>query len=176
MVPKSHLSFQARSTTPVRNEGPDGVLREARVWGGARLIKSLPKIISSAQLAKSDKKYLTRPCQDKSIPFIGFFWEAGDRRFAQDKLACHQRTSQPAVKVLGTWHITMFYLRLIHLLEPDPNHLSLSNHMSRRGKCVRYVRVSHIYTHTPSLLPLRTAVNTINVNLPDRRRGLPQSS
>ncbi len=37
------------------------------------------------------------------------------------------------------------------------------------GKCVRYVCVSH--THTPSLLPLRTAVNTINVNLPTDAEG-----
>ncbi len=68
MIQNSHLSF------PIRYEGLDGILREAHAWEGARFIKSLPKIISSAQLAKSDKKFLTRHCrQDRAIPFPPFF-------------------------------------------------------------------------------------------------------
>lgn len=41
----------------------------------------------------------------------------------------------------------MFYLRLIHLLEPDPNHLSLSNHMSRLEN-VSGTSAFHTHTHT----------------------------
>lgn len=41
----------------------------------------------------------------------------------------------------------MFYLRLIHLLEPDPNHLSLSNHMSQVEN-VSGTSAFHTHTHT----------------------------